>query len=252
MPIFVGFSLSPIHFPLFWYRLRKPKKRYMVSLANAARHEASMEMSKFLLQIRAVKLNNKEPFTWASGRKSPIYCDNRVTLSYPHVRNFIRQEFVNLIEENIGPVDAVAGVATGGIPQGALVAQELGLPFVYVRSEAKNHGMGNQIEGVIESGKTVVVVEDLVSTGKSSLLAVNALRAHGCVVKGMVAVFTYGLDVAAKNFEQAKMPLYTLTNYDDLIECAVNLDMLNRSELDSLREWRMNPEKWSEDHQGAC
>ena len=224
----------------------------MVSLANAARHEASMEMSKFLLQIRAVKLNNKEPFTWASGRKSPIYCDNRVTLSYPHVRNFIRQEFVNLIEENIGPVDAVAGVATGGIPQGALVAQELGLPFVYVRSEAKNHGMGNQIEGVIESGKTVVVVEDLVSTGKSSLLAVDALRAHGCVVKGMVAVFTYGLDVAAKTFEQAKMPLYTLTNYDDLIECAVNLDMLNRSELDSLREWRMNPEKWSEDHQGAC
>ena len=112
----------------------------MVSLANAARHEASLEMAKFLLQIRAVKLNNKEPFTWASGRKSPIYCDNRVTLSYPHVRNFIRQEFVNLIEEHIGPVDAVAGVATGGIPQGALVAQELGLPFVYVRSEAKNHG----------------------------------------------------------------------------------------------------------------
>ena len=149
-------------------------------------------------------------------------------------------------------MDAVAGVATGGIPQGALVAQELGLPFVYVRSEAKNHGMGNQIEGVIESGKTVVVVEDLVSTGKSSLLAVDALRAHGCVVKGMVAVFTYGLDVAAKNFEQAKMPLYTLTNYDDLIECAVNLDMLNRSELDSLREWRQNPEKWSEDHMGAC
>lgn len=220
----------------------------MINLDSAAMHQTSMEMAKHLLQVRAVKLNNKEPFTWASGRKSPIYCDNRITLSYPHVRNFIRQEFVKVIESQIGPVDAIAGVATGGIPQGALVAQELGLPFVYVRAEAKNHGMGNQIEGEIESGKSVVVVEDLVSTGKSSLLAVDALRAHGCDVKGMVAVFTYGLEVAVKNFENARIPLYTLTNYNDLIEAAVELDVLNSSELDSLREWRNNPEKWSEMH----
>lgn len=220
----------------------------MVNLASAAKHEASMEMAKFLLQIRAVKLNSKEPFTWASGRKSPIYCDNRITLSYPHVRNFIRQEFVKIVEEQIGPVDAIAGVATGGIPQGALVAQELGLPFVYVRSESKNHGMGNRIEGEIGSGKSVVVVEDLVSTGKSSLLAADALRTHGCDVKGMVAVFTYGLDAAVRNFEQAKIPLYTLTDYNDLIECAVQMDMLNASELESLREWRKNPELWSEQH----
>lgn len=224
----------------------------MLNLASAAKREASMEMAKFLLQIRAVKLNNKEPFTWASGRKSPIYCDNRITLSYPHVRNFIRQEFVKIVESQIGPVDAIAGVATGGIPQGVLVAQELGLPFVYVRSEAKNHGMGNQIEGEIESGKSVVVVEDLVSTGKSSLLAVDALRAHGCVVNAMLAVFTYGLDVATKNFEQAKVPLYTLTNYNDLIDCAVNLDILNRAEIESLREWRQDPDKWSADRGGAC
>ncbi len=220
----------------------------MVDLAQAQRHESSLETAKFLLQIRAVKLNNNEPFIWASGRKSPIYCDNRITLSHPHIRTFIRQEFVKIIENKIGPVDAIAGVATGGIPQGALVAQELGLPFVYVRSEAKKHGMGNQIEGEIESGSSVVVVEDLVSTGKSSLLAVDALREHGCDVKGMVAVFTYGLGVAEKNFEEAKIPLYTLTNYNDLIECAVQLDLLPASDLKSLQEWRKNPEAWSDAH----
>ncbi|MCM1041941.1 MAG: orotate phosphoribosyltransferase [Bacteroides sp.] len=220
----------------------------MVDLAQAQRHESSLETAKFLLQIRAVKLNNNEPFIWASGRRSPIYCDNRITLSYPHIRTFIRQEFVKIIENKIGPVDAIAGVATGGIPQGALVAQELGLPFVYVRSEAKKHGMGNQIEGEIESGKSVVVVEDLVSTGKSSLLAVDALREHGCDVKGMVAVFTYGLGVAEKNFADARVPLYTLTNYNDLIECAVQLDMLPASDLKSLQEWRKDPEAWSDAH----
>lgn len=220
----------------------------MVDLAQAQRHESSLETAKFLLQIKAVKLNNSEPFIWASGRKSPIYCDNRITLSHPHIRTFIRQEFVKIIENKIGPVDAIAGVATGGIAQGALVAQELGLPFVYVRSEAKKHGMGNQIEGEIESGSSVVVVEDLVSTGKSSLLAVDALREHGCDVKGMVAVFTYGLGVAEKNFEEAKMPLYTLTNYNDLIECAVQLDLLPASDLKSLQEWRKNPEAWSDAH----
>ncbi|MCH5243938.1 MAG: orotate phosphoribosyltransferase [Lentimicrobiaceae bacterium] len=220
----------------------------MIDLEQTQQHESSLETAKFLLQIRAVKLNNNEPFIWASGRKSPIYCDNRITLSYPHIRTFIRQEFVKIIENEIGAVDAVAGVATGGIPQGALVAQELGLPFVYVRSEAKKHGMGNRIEGEIEPGKSVVVVEDLVSTGKSSLEAVDALREHGCDVKGMVAVFTYGLGVAEKNFENAKVPLYTLTNYNDLIECAVQLDLLPASDLKSLQEWRKNPEAWSDAH----
>lgn len=220
----------------------------MIDLEQTQQHESSLETAKFLLQIRAVKLNNNEPFIWASGRKSPIYCDNRITLSYPHIRTFIRQEFVRIIEKEIGTVDAVAGVATGGIPQGALVAQELGLPFVYVRSEAKKHGMGNRIEGEIEPGKSVVVVEDLVSTGKSSLEAVDALREHGCDVKGMVAVFTYGLGVAEKNFENAKVPLYTLTNYNDLIECAVQLDLLPASDLKSLQEWRKNPEAWSDAH----
>lgn len=220
----------------------------MIDLEQTQQHESSLETAKFLLQIRAVKLNNNEPFIWASGRKSPIYCDNRITLSYPHIRTFIRQEFVRIIEKEIGAVDAVAGVATGGIPQGALVAQELGLPFVYVRSEAKKHGMGNRIEGEIEPGKSVVVVEDLVSTGKSSLEAVDALREHGCDVKGMVAVFTYGLGVAEKNFENAKVPLYTLTNYNDLIECAVQLDLLPASDLKSLQEWRKNPEAWSDAH----
>ena len=220
----------------------------MMNLDSAARHETSMEMAKFLLHVRAVKLAGKEPFTWASGRKAPIYCDNRITLSYPHVRNFIRQEFVKIIEGQVGPIDAIAGVATGGIAQGALVAQELGLPFAYVRSEAKKHGMGNQIEGEIASGSSVVVVEDLVSTGKSSLLAVEALRAHGCDVKAMVAVFTYGLDIAARNFEQAKVPLYTLTEYNDLIECALQMELLNEEEMGSLRQWRQDPEKWSDQH----
>ncbi len=220
----------------------------MVDFAQARRHESSLETAKFLLQVRAVKLNNDEPFIWASGRKSPIYCDNRITLSYPHIRTFIRQEFVRIIENKIGPVDAIAGVATGGIPQGALVAQELGLPFVYVRAEAKKHGMGNRIEGEIGSGKSVAVIEDLVSTGKSSLLAVEALREHGCDTKGMLAVFTYGLDIAERNFSQARIPLYTLTNYDDLVECAVQLELLPASDLESLQEWRKDPEAWSDAH----
>ena len=163
-------------------------------------NDMATKMATFLLQVKAIKLNNEHPFTWASGRKSPIYCDNRVTLSYPEIRTFIRQRFVDVINENWGEVDVIAGVATGGIAQGALVAQELGKPFVYVRSEAKSHGLTNQIEGEIHEGQSVVVIEDLVSTGKSSLVAVRALREKGCVVKGMAAIFTYGLDVAARNF----------------------------------------------------
>lgn len=211
-------------------------------------NETAEQTSNFLLQVKAVKLNNEHPFTWASGRKSPIYCDNRITLSYPEIRTFIRQRFVELINEHFGDVDVIAGVATGGIAQGALVAQELGKPFVYVRSEEKKHGLTNQIEGEIHSGQTVVVVEDLVSTGKSSLIAVHALREKGCNVKGMVAIFTYGLNVAAQNFADANVELRTLTNYDTLIKVACEQQYVLEKDLESLRTWRLNPEKWSDDH----
>lgn len=209
--------------------------------------ETAYMTAKFLLQIKAVKLNDESPFTWASGRKSPIYCDNRITLSYPEIRTFIRQRFVDAILEQFGDVDVIAGVATGGIAQGALVAQELGKPFVYVRSEEKKHGLTNQIEGEIKSGQSVVVIEDLVSTGKSSLIAVNALREKGCDVKGMVAIFTYNLDVAKKNFEDADVVLRTLTNYDRLVEVAKEEEYIKDSAMESLAKWRENPEKWSEE-----
>ena len=209
--------------------------------------ETSYMTAKFLLQIKAVKLNDENPFTWASGRKSPIYCDNRITLSYPEIRTYIRQRFVDAVVEQFGDVDVIAGVATGGIAQGALVAQELGKPFVYVRSEEKKHGMTNQIEGEIKSGQSVVVIEDLVSTGKSSLIAVNALREKGCNVTGMVAIFSYNLEVAKKNFEQAEVTLETLTNYDKLIEVAKEEEYIKPSAMQSLEKWRENPEKWSEE-----
>lgn len=204
----------------------------------------AFETAKILMQINAVKLNDKEPFTWASGRKAPIYCDNRLTLSYPAVRTYIRQEFVKLARE-LGSIDVVAAVATGGIPQGALVAQELGLPLVYVRSSAKSHGLGQQIEGDIKEGQRVLVIEDLISTGGSSLSAVAALREAGCDVKAMLAVFTYNLDVAKKAFEEANVPLYTLSNYNSLIEYAQNAGILMKEELESLAKWRENPEEWS-------
>ena len=208
----------------------------------------ALQMATFLLQVKAIKLNNEQPSTWASGRKSPIYCDNRITLSYPEIRTFIRQSFVEVINNTWCGIDAIAGVATGGIAQGALVAQELGLPFVYVRSEAKSHGLTNQIEGEIHEGQSVVVIEDLVSTGKSSLIAVNALREKGCNVKGMVAIFTYGLEVAAKNFADAQVELHTLTNYDTLIEVACKEEYIRAADLESLTNWRKNPEAWSDAH----
>ena len=206
----------------------------------------AIQMAAFLLQIKAIKLNNEHPFTWASGRKSPIYCDNRITLSYPEIRTFIRQSFVEVINENWSSVDVIAGVATGGIAQGALVAQELGKPFVYVRSEKKSHGMNNQVEGFLPEGASVVVVEDLVSTGKSSLTAVDALRECGANVKGMLAIFTYGLGVAAQNFEDKKCQLYTLCNYDALIKKAIEEKYVREEDLSSLIEWRQNPQKWSD------
>ncbi len=208
--------------------------------------EIALKTSEFLLQIKAIKLNNALPFTWASGRKSPIYCDNRVTLSFPKIRTFMRQQFVDMISEEFGEVELIAGVATGGIAQGALVAQELGLPFAYVRSEEKKHGMTNMIEGVVSNGQSVVVVEDLVSTGKSSLNAVKALQDAGCNVKGMVAIFTYGLKVAEDAFKTAQMPLVTLTDYNTLIKVAVDKEYIKADDLMSLNEWRENPELWSD------
>lgn len=212
--------------------------------------DMAAQTANFLLSVKAVKLNNEHPFTWASGRKSPIYCDNRVTLSYPEIRTFIRQHFVEVIRETWGDVDVIAGVATGGIAQGALVAQELGKPFVYVRSEQKSHGLTNQIEGEIHEGQSVVVIEDLVSTGKSSLIAVRALREKGCVVKGMVAIFTYGLQVAADNFAKENVELVTLTDYDTLIGVAKEKKYIQPDALESLAAWRVNPEQWSDDHMG--
>jgi orotate phosphoribosyltransferase len=207
-------------------------------------NESALKIAEFLLQVKAIKLQPQNPYTWASGWKSPIYCDNRVTLSYPGVRTYIRQEFVNAIMENFGKPDVIAGVATGGIAQGALVAQEMGLPFVYVRSEAKKHGLTNMIEGVVETGQSVVVIEDLISTGGSSLKAVEALREAGCEVKGMAAIFTYGFKTATDNFKKAKCKLVTLSNYDTMITQALQSNYVTDNDLKSLQAWRENPAEW--------
>jgi len=208
--------------------------------------DPAFKVAEFLLQIKAVKLQPENPFTWASGLKSPIYCDNRKTLSYPQIRTYIRQHFVEKINEHFAKPDVIAGVATGGIAQGALVAQDMGLPFVYVRSEAKKHGMTNMIEGEVESGQNVVVIEDLISTGGSSLKAVKALREKGCTVKGMAAIFTYGFAEAEESFKKEKCLLETLTNYDTLIAAALQKEYIAEKDVKSLREWRANPQAWSE------
>lgn len=203
------------------------------------------KVAEFLLQIKAISLRPDEPYTWASGWKSPIYCDNRKTLSYPRIRTFIRQEIVKSIDENFGRPDLIAGVATGGIAQAALVAQEFGLPLVYVRPKKKEHGTQSQVEGVVESGQSVIVIEDLVSTGQSSLLAVDALREAGCTVKGMVALFSYGFDLAKKNFLDHKCPLVTLTDYGAVIEKAIETNYIQESDVESLNQWRANPSEWN-------
>ena len=201
--------------------------------------------AEVLLQINAIKLNPKNPFTWASGWKSPIYCDNRLVLSFPVVRNYIKEEIAKNIEIEFGKPDVIAGVATGAIGIGALVAEYLGLPFVYVRPEAKKHGRQNQIEGFIEKGQNVVVVEDLISTGKSSLVAVDALKAAEVNVKGMVAIFTYGFDVSKENFETNNVNLFTLSNYESLLEQALDTNFINQSEVDILSKWNSNPSEWT-------
>ncbi|MGN0002901.1 MAG: orotate phosphoribosyltransferase [Sphingobacterium composti] len=208
-------------------------------------NEVEQKVAESLLQIKAIKLQPKSPFTWASGWKSPIYCDNRITLSHPAIRTFIRQRLAQLIQEEFGSVEMVSGVATAGIPQGVLVAQDLGLPFTYVRSSAKDHGRQNLIEGEVVEGQRVVVIEDLVSTGKSSLQAVQALRDAGCNVVGLVSIFTYGLDVAAKNFAEAKCPVFSLCDYNALIKVAVDNSYVLDSDVELLQAWRKDPANWS-------
>ncbi len=204
-----------------------------------------MRIAGELLRIQAVKLQPKDPFTWASGWKSPIYCDNRKTLSFPTVRTYIRQRFSELIEKEFGKPDVIAGIATGGIPQGVLVAQELGLPFIYVRSNVKDHGLGNLIEGTCEAGQNVIVVEDLISTGGSSLQGVQALKDAGLKVKGLIAIFSYGFETADEAFEKAECPYVVLSDYDHLIEQAMNLGYIKEEELDQLKKWRELPSTWT-------
>jgi orotate phosphoribosyltransferase len=198
-----------------------------------------------LLKIKAIKLQPNNPFTWASGWKSPFYCDNRKTLSYPALRNFVKTEITRIILERFGEVDAIAGVATGAIPQGALVADALNLPFVYVRSKPKDHGLENLIEGELKPGMKVVVVEDLISTGGSSLKAVEAIRQNGCEVIGMVAAYTYGFDVATAAFKQAKVELVTLTNYEAVVAEAVRIGYIQEEDVKLLNQWRRDPAHWS-------
>ena len=206
--------------------------------------ETASKTAELLLQIKAIKLEPQQPFTWASGWKSPIYCDNRIVLSYPPIRNFIRENFARQIEELYGRPDVIAGVATGAIGIGMLVADYMNLPFVYVRPEAKGHGRKNQIEGKLESGQTVVVIEDLISTGKSSLNAINALKEAKVNIKGLLAIFTYGFDVSEENFKKANVDLYTLSNYEFLIETALKTRYINSSEAETLKTWRQDPENW--------
>ncbi|RYC50241.1 orotate phosphoribosyltransferase [Flagellimonas olearia] len=200
--------------------------------------------AELLLQINAIKLEPENPFTWASGWKSPIYCDNRVMLSYPEIRNFVREEMAKQVENLYGKPDVIAGVATGAIGIGILVAEALGLPFIYVRPEPKSHGRQNQIEGYLEHGQNVVVIEDLISTGKSSLNAVKALKEQGAHVKGMVAIFTYGFPVATDNFEKENVELHTLSDYDHLIEQASETHYIKESQLKTLLQWRIDPQQW--------
>lgn len=210
--------------------------------------DSAFKIAEILLQVKAVKLQPKNPFTWASGWKSPIYCDNRVTLSYPSARTHIRQAFAETILQRFGKPDVIAGVATGGIPQGVLVAQELGVPFIYVRSAAKGHGMGNLVEGAFEKGQRVVVIEDLISTGGSSIKAVESLKEAGLDVRGLAAIFTYGFKLAEDNFKKAECPFVTLTDYSVLIEQALNSNYIGENDLSHLQNWRENPSTWMQNN----
>lgn len=202
------------------------------------------QVAEQLLEIKAVFLKPNDPFTWASGIKSPIYCDNRLTLGFPKVRQFIAESLAEKIKETFGEVDVVAGTATAGIPHATWVSDLLDLPMVYVRSKAKEHGKGNQIEGLIAKGQKVVVIEDLISTGGSSLKAVEALEEAGAEVLGIAAIFTYGLDKGKKLLAESNTKLITLTNYDELIEVALNKDYVTAEDMATLKEWKKSPENW--------
>lgn len=202
------------------------------------------EIATHLLRIGAVSLEPSAPFTWSSGLKSPIYCDNRLTLAYPHVRSAIADGLVKLIRAHFSDVEAIAGTATAGIPHAAWVSERMNLPMCYVRSQAKSHGKGKQIEGKVETGQKIVVVEDLISTGGSSLNAVHALKEAGCDVLGVAAIFTYGLEKAKQAFAENNVEVHTLTDYDTLIEIAFGIGAVTEQDLATLREWRENPEEW--------
>lgn len=204
----------------------------------------SAKVAEYLLEIKATKLQPHQPFTWASGWKSPIYNDNRISLSYPKVRDYIKASLADLIRSRFPQCELIAGVATAGIAPGVLAADALQLPFGYVRSEAKKHGMGNRIEGAVQAGQKVVVVEDLISTGKSSLEAVEALKAHGCEVLGLAAIFTYGFDIADTQFAAADCPFYTLSHYDALLQVAIEKNYVRSEDLELLAAWRKNPSDW--------
>jgi orotate phosphoribosyltransferase len=214
-------------------------------------HDQALAMAQHLLRIQAVKLSPQEPFSWASGWRSPIYCDNRKTLSHPEVRGFIRDRFAALVRDRFKEAEVIAGVATGGIAHGVLVAEDLGLPFIYVRTGAKGHGLKNQVEGDLSVGRKVVVVEDLISTGGSSLNAVDALRDAGMEVLGMTAIFTYGFDVATDAFAKAGVELHTLTNYNVLLEQALSNGTIQPAEVEKLGEWRQDPATWGQPHTQA-
>lgn len=207
--------------------------------------QTAKKTAELLLQINAIKLNPEEPFVWASGWNSPIYCDNRIVLSYPQIRNFVKSEMAKGIEDLYGKPDVIAGVATGAIGIGALVAQEMNLPFVYVRPEAKKHGRQNQIEGQLNKHQRVVVIEDLISTGKSSLNAVKALEEAEADVKGMIAIFSYGFQVALENFTKAQVQLHTLSNYESLLKKALETNYITDKQLEILSSWNANPSEWS-------
>ena len=209
--------------------------------------EIEQKVAEFLLQIKAIKLQPNNPFTWTSGLKSPIYCDNRITLSYPSIRTYLRQKLTELIQEEYGPAGVIAGVATAGIPQGVLVAQEMGLPFIYVRASAKEHGTGKLIEGEINPGQRVVLVEDLISTGKSSIQAIDTLRDAGYEVAGLAAIFSYGFEIATQNFNNAKCQFKTLSNYPSLIQYAAEHNYITESDLKLLSEWSVNPQEWGKE-----
>ena len=231
------------------FKFYSSKKKFLLIFAKISTKDKMENLdtltAEYLLKINAVKLQPENPFTWASGWKSPIYTDNRKTLSYPEVRTFLKNGFAEIIKTQYPDTELIAGVATGAIAVGALVADALGLPFVYVRSANKNHGLENLVEGVCSAGEKTIVIEDLVSTGQSSLKAVNALRDLKCDVKAMLAIFTYGFPVAENAFKEAGCTLKTLSNYNALIDLALKTGYVKESQLETLKNWRKNPENWS-------